>query len=197
MKKLITLLLALSVVFLISTSTYAASITFIHEGSGSGTLNGIAFEDLDFTITAYGDTNNVESYESGFFINHSIATIEIDQLGTYTFDIGTRTFVNQSSQLVGFSRAGSDGADLFNGPQDSSFATWDMLTSIGPVSGSGYLLQWYSGVATNGGDLYFNNEDTNATFQAVVQPVPLPATFILFGTGLLGLVGTSRKKAKE
>ena len=35
----------------------AAPITFTHEGSGSGTLNGVPFGVSDFVITAVGDND--------------------------------------------------------------------------------------------------------------------------------------------
>jgi hypothetical protein len=31
---------------------------------------------------------------------------------------------------------------LYNGPTDAAFATWNMLSSIGPIGGTGKFFQW-------------------------------------------------------
>lgn len=56
---------------------------------------------------------------------------------------------------------------------------WDMLSSIGPITGSGYLGN-ASGVITTGGALFFNFEAMSATFTATVgKTVPEPASWLL------------------
>lgn len=78
--------------------------------------------------------------------------------------------------------------DLFQGPFDSVFASWDMLSSIGPISGTGRLLQWTSPVQTDLGILVFDDIDSvPATFQAVVADPVVPAP----GAILLGTLGAS------
>ncbi|NIN04865.1 MAG: hypothetical protein GTO43_00485 [Armatimonadetes bacterium] len=173
-------------------------ITFIHTGSGSGTLAGAPFDVSAFTITALGDTDNRVSPSSGVFsIDHDVASIEIAGLGTLTFLTGTRTFVNNNVSTVGFSRAA--GADLFDGPTDSVFGSWDMLSSIGPISGSALALQWsvtYGSVETNLGTLVLDGlGSVSATFEAVVgtAPIPAPGAFLL-GTLGAGLVGWLRRR---
>ncbi len=186
MKK--TLVCAVVAMFL-AVSTEAGLLTFTHEGNGSGTLNGAPFSASDFVITAVGDTANRESYSAGWFIDHSSASILIDGLGDFDILTGTRTFVNNNSQMVGFSRAGIRGADLFDGPTDAQFATWDMLDSTGPISGSVRLTQWTNDplIDTGGGILKFHNNSGNGMFTAV----PEPTTLILLGLG--GLVVRKRR----
>jgi hypothetical protein len=60
---------------------------------------------------------------------------------SFSITSGTRFFVNNDDEFVGFSRAGSDGIDLIDGPGNSAFATWTMLTSIGPFTGPGSIEQ--------------------------------------------------------
>ena len=114
-----------------------------------------------------------------------------------TFVTGTRTFVNQGSEIVGFSRAGTGGLDLYNGPLDALFGAWDMTTSIGPILGSSSLLQWLSGpVTTSGGVLAFDNAQTRGTFQAIVgRQVPEPGTLVLAAVGVLALGLARRRRA--
>ena len=170
--------------------TRADLITFTYEGTGSGTLGGVAFPASAFTITALGDTNNRQPNPITFLpgtyqIDHDAASITISGLGTLTFLTHTLTFVNQSVSGVGFSRYYRD---LFYGPTNSAFSSWDMLSSIGPISGSGRLLQWQTGpVETNFGTLVFDDADgIPATFEAVVgqSVVPAPSAIFLSAVGL-------------
>lgn len=188
MKRLVLLCLALAVA--LSAPAFAAPITFTHQGVGSGTLDGEPFGDSAFTITAEGDTTARQSFGAGYFIDHTTAAITIQGLGTFTFVTGTRTFVNNGVDVVGFSRAGLGGLDLFNGPQAAPFGSWDMLSSIGPVAGSGSTLQWGSGdVQTSAGVLFFDPGVSDAVFTAVVgdTAVPEPTTLLLLGAGTAGL----------
>ena len=71
-------LTALVAVGLLSTTAFAvdapaAPIYFIHVGKGSGTLDGVAFANTDFAITARGDTDNRISDNFGLAIEHDSA----------------------------------------------------------------------------------------------------------------------------
>lgn len=189
---------ALSViVFLLASASWAVPVTFIHVAGGNtfdGSLSGNPFSVETFTITALGDTSAQQSAGSGiFFIDHTSAQIEIPGVGTFDFITPTRTFVNQGFDSVGFSRAGASGLDLFN--EESfvgDFASYDLLSSIGPVFIDGFTLQWFlSPVSTSGGDLVFEPRSAeSASFQAIVRDggqVPEPGTLLLLGVGLVAL----------
>jgi hypothetical protein len=182
-------------VFLVvlATNLFAAPIRFIHEGAGSGTLNGTSFTDADFVITAFGDTVERQAYDGGSFIDHTQASIWIDGVGTFGFLSSTRTFVYNAGGAVGFSRAGINGADLYNGPYNEDYRTWDMLSSIGPDTGGAGLLQWgLYDVETDAGILWFSDSECEGLFQANV--VPVPAAVWLLGSGLIGLFGIRGRK---
>jgi hypothetical protein len=165
----------------LSTAASAAPISYVHTGSGSGTLDGTAFGAAGpaaFTITAEGDTDNVLSCGLDCFsIDNLTASIEIDGLGSFLFLTPTHYF---SFGVAGFSSAA---VDLFYSAPLGG--VWDMTTSIGPIVGTGELLQWgFAPVNTDGGVLFLDTAETDSTFTATVQAIPEPALLLLLGTGL-------------
>jgi hypothetical protein len=181
----------------LAANSFGALITFTYTGTGAGSLNGVPFASSAFTITAVGDTDNRQSYSSGYFINHDSASITITGLGTFGFIPATDTFVNNDVNTPGFSRV-TGGGDLYNGPTALPFGSWDMLSSIGPIGGTMTLLQWGNGVATTGGLLDFADANTQGTFAAVVGAASVPdasSTLVLLGCALAALAGVRRKLA--
>ena len=176
-------------------NSYADLITFTHTGIGSGTIGGSPFFNASFRITELADTTNRYSFVGGFSINDITASISIAGVGNFQFTQGTRTFVNNALSVVGFSRGDLEGRiDLYNGPTNAVFASWDMLTSIGPVTGPTRLLQWsfFPTVSTDGGVLIFNDSFTVGTFQATI--VPEPASCLLTTIGLIGISVITRRR---
>lgn len=188
----------------ITTAVFASAasadpITFIHTGSGSGVIGGLTFSDLDFIITAVGDTDDrvvLPNPATGWAIEHASANIEIVGLGTFGFNIATRTFLNTDLNTVGFSRSelgGLEGSDLYNGPMGNPvFDGWEMLTSIGPIIDSDFrIFQFFNGIETSGGILDFTDQQSvSGTFTATV--VPAPTAFALLS--LSGLAATRRRR---
>ena len=186
------LLAQLAVVALaaVSGTAQAVPIQFVTSGAASGTLNGVAFSG-GFQINSFGDTSSRQAIAGGVFsIDHTSSFVTIEGIGQVQILSGTRTFVSQvGTGIVGYSRGGASGLDLYNGPSSSLFSTWDMTTSIGPVSGTGQLLQWGGGLNTDHGVLAFANGLSDCTFTAIV---PAPAA----GLSLLGglMVATRRRR---
>ncbi|MGD1916777.1 MAG: hypothetical protein ACFCBV_11405 [Phycisphaerales bacterium] len=172
-------------------SAAAAPVIYIHEGSGSGTLDGVAF-DSSFTIRALADTDNIVSFSGGLAVQHDSATIDIDGVGSFDFLIDTRTFVNNRVELIGFSRSdggGTGGLDLFNGPFDPALGSYDLGAPFGPILGDGELLQWASTpVDTTGGVLFFDSDFTDARFTAI--PAPGTASLAI----IAGLAAVRRRR---
>ena len=198
--------------FLFCGTLNAQLLVITHTGTGSGTLlnppdgsgSVISFTNASFTITATLDTAyrgelyNSDSARYGYYIDNSPASISINGVGDFTFTSQTRTLVNNSIGMVAFTHGGSDPADLFDGPSDAAFYAWDMLTGIGPISGTASLIQWNPTpyVNTNGGRLIFNDaSDVTTTFTATA--IPEPSTCVaLLGLGALGFAAWRRLHRK-
>ena len=185
MKKLCQVMM-MFVVFLSGSVLVASPMTYIYEGAGSGSLNGVAFAESRFVITAIGDTDDVIVIDSSSsFLNHRSVSIGIDGVGSYEINTQTRTFVNNASKIAGFSRGGDWGADLIWFGPDESFASWDLVTQLDTVSGTGELMQWGSSsrIQTDGGALVF---DDIRNMEMDFTAVPEPCMILMLGAG--GLV---------
>ncbi|WP_163130537.1 PEP-CTERM sorting domain-containing protein [Agarivorans sp. Alg241-V36] len=174
----------------------AGLIEFEYTGTGSGTIGGQAFTDSFFTITEYSNTDDLQSCSATCqYIDAISTTITIDNVGVFDFVSGTRTFVTNG--ILGLSRAGQSGMDLYN---VFNVGSYDLLTALDTVVDSVSFLQWNRSpsVNTSGGKLVFNNGDTTGTFQARFNSpatVTEPTTLAIFAFGLLGLAASRFKKA--
>ncbi|MBE0534152.1 MAG: PEP-CTERM sorting domain-containing protein [Phycisphaerae bacterium] len=171
-------------------SAEATLVAFTHEGYANGHMYDEDHQVVTpfsgrFRITAVGDTSYRQEITYGWYIDHLSASIWIEGHGEFEFLSPTRTYVNSRTETVGFSRGGIQGTDLFNDLVDSRFATWDMLSAIGPVTGPAKLRQWQSDplMETSGGILRLYSGNSDMTFTVAV--VPEPATLLLLGLGTL------------
>ena len=155
----------------------------VHEGTASGTLDGQPFGTtgrVGFVLRATADLSE-RTFQNGttivYQVPHRTALMTIEGVGTVELLTPTRTFVNNDTQRVGFSRnVETSLADLFHGPVDAAFATWDMSTAIGPITSTGLTLQWNlePAILTNAGILFVDTmfaEVDPATFQMFTSEV--------------------------
>src|SRR5262245_17246672 len=100
--RLVKCLLAAIIVALTAPVAQASTITFIHSGiSSGGTLDGVAFDPGEFTITAVADTDDLKFDLGVYFINHLSASIDIAGVGIVTLLTPTRTFSTDDIDTVG------------------------------------------------------------------------------------------------
>lgn len=171
----------------------ATPISFVQTGLGSGSFFGTAFSDTPFIINAVGDTSTIHwdarlGERVGHQINLVSASITVGNEWTVFFPREfAQLVVHNELRSIFFNVTPPDGWTLLGGPTSSLFADWDMLSSIGPVTGEssgGFRFPLY-GVPD--GQLIFSLASP-MTFSATVQPVPEPGTLILLAAGFLALV---------
>jgi hypothetical protein len=172
-----------------SVAAQATPIIYTFSGIASGALGAHSFNNASFTITATADTSQITSLGAGIpDVPDTSAAISISGIGSGTFSISTINVDNQSIPAVGFSDPVQDLAILF--VEDPAFATYDLSTPIGPISGAVGAYNSGAQFATTAGAFSFSSVST-ATFQAT--PVPEPGTISLFAlAGLAHLIWRKR-----
>jgi hypothetical protein len=168
----------------------AAIIEFSYTGTTSGQwLNGAysgqSFFNQAVTISAASLTDLVTSYADGYKVRNSVADVTIQGFAKAAVTSQTAVWVNNSVGRSGFGLWNS--SDILS-LGDSSFNTWNMQSSLGPITRTGVftggVLQTTMGAVLLTG--------TNAmTFTATVVPAPSAAALI----GLVGAVGARRRRA--
>jgi hypothetical protein len=188
-----------------ATTAFAGPITYTVQATGMGCFGsgvtktgsmvvcptGTTFNDALVTITFSGNTANVTNPSAGIFENvpaPGTVTVAVAGLGSATFSDSVGAFVAQSSQAGGF-------ADftLSLDPLDTSnpaFATYDLKSAIGPLSGSPAFASPNEVFPVSIGGFAFTALPAGSTFTATTTVIPEPRIgwefpIILAGGGVL------------
>lgn len=192
MKARIVLLLAALVVLLcVATQANADGVlTYTESDTATGSIGGTSFTGALVTITFVGHTANVTG-SPGFFQNIvGTGTVTIAGIGTFAFTPSTTptdVFDNQVTQVAGIAS--------FLSILDTvapAFATYDLTTPIGPISGPA-LTNLGIAFDTTDGPFILNSVGSNSTFTATT-PEPGSLFLLLFGTFLAGLLTVRRRQ---
>ena len=174
----------------------AAEMIFTETATANGSLNGVVFSNKLITITGEADTNGIHSLTAGVYrIENVPLSLTIQGMATVHFTDEMYVVSNQNNHFAGFiDLTHNSNALLFASQIDN--ATYDLGAPFGPVTGVGGvgLPMTY---ATDGGGFKLTNPPRSVTFQAMLAPVPEPATWLMMlgGLGALGAVLRRRREA--
>jgi hypothetical protein len=183
---------------IVSGLALADPIIFTIQGTGSGTVDSTAFNNVAFTFSVATDTSLITSFtlpgpQAGFETPAVAgADISIGGIGTGTFTDDEQIFVNNTVQTVGLTDISAAGGemDLLDGT-NTAFFTYDLQSSIGPLAMSDIsALNNFLDIPTSLGSVTFTLA-TGVLFTATEAPVPEPATLAFATAGML-LVAVTR-----
>lgn len=162
--------------------------------NASGVLDGTTFTGQTVTIVLTSNTSTITNPSSGIYYDLGTATVSVSGGGSDTFTDSMEAFDVQAVPEAGIVDATvfADLLDVVN----SSFATYALNTSIGPLSGGSVGNSGIQSYATVGGSFEFTSAldvDHPASFTAAA--VPEPGTLGLIGSGV-GLLLIRRRAAR-
>jgi hypothetical protein len=184
----------------------AGLITYTETVTGSGSLGSQAFTDALITIRGTADTSKVQLSGSDFFVAAS-TQVSVASVGTGTFtDMIDVVNIQPNSLPFGDLPPGGDVAELafvvlINATDDIDkdllgnlndvFATYNLQSSLGPISGLADLNK-FSRYNTTAGTFEIDAVSTPGSFSAttdVSSPTPEPSSLTLALVGLLASLG--------
>jgi len=181
------------------TST-AGTIVYEESFTAAGTVNGTPF-DGTVTFMFRSDTTLVfgdcEGTAGMFCTPNGVASFSIQGIGAGQFTDPFFVFDNQNIKAVGFSDAAlEDVLDLGN----ATFANYNLKSAIGPLNSTTYsFTDTGQPLGSSLGDIVIDSVSGTPRFTAVAsnaQPIPEPASFTLFGSGVVGLAAMLRRKLR-
>jgi hypothetical protein len=179
----------LCVGILISAPTYpsfAVPITYTEKAIGSGSLGGVPFTNADVVLTTNGDTVNIGP--SGPGANFGPTTVGVS--GGIPASFVNTAGVLASALLgprpgqvpwVSFYEQRPEGAGFLGSPilgtYSAAFATYQLATSIGPISGATRFFSGGMSFPTTNGDFILTSVAATSTFTATAVGDPHFTTY--------------------
>jgi MYXO-CTERM domain-containing protein len=171
----------------------ADEIDVIATGIGTGSLGGSRFVDAAFTITAISDTTRVVPIGSGGLdvgADNSVVTISVGSVSATVMD-PTIIFNLRGSSAAGIASGTTSSPGVaVEAVHNTAFASYDLLSSIGPLTGTAFtgnpppLLNTTLGAFTLGSVVA-----DSGTIQVVVESSTIPEPASLTSATLVALAG--------
>ena len=190
-------ILAVLFLGLVTVTAEAAPFLDYHFSGGGvyGEVDGSLFNEASFDVHIFGDADNVVN-DFGFYENANLnANVTIfggdlnpsPLIGDFLSDV----YVFSDNGLVGFGTHDNETDQFYVFLQVA--LTYDLKTAFGPYSSDIVSIYNYVDADTTFGGLLFDTVNS-ATFEATeVAPVPIPPSVLLFGSGLIGMIGIRKK----
>lgn len=170
-------------IFAFPVLAFAVPIAYVYTGVGSGSLNNVPFTSAAFTITAYGDTQNVvdPSYPSpgASYFNKPVQVVVVISGFPAAVANGPENFIQQLSNGTlhsNFSLLGYTPAFLLLYQQIA--ISYDLASPYGPFTVENFPRSPYPYIAndlqTTQGLLSLASDTANATFAGVLGATPPP-----------------------
>jgi PEP-CTERM motif len=192
-----TLVLGLASAIVAIGPVLAAPVTYTEQGTGTGSLDGVAFTNASILLTMINDTTDVVSGPTPATVSITgTATVNVNNGPSETFTDPVTVFSRTigPSHIAGF--GGPVGTASILNTVNPIFATYDLTTSIGPISGFDGSIPFT--FPTSSGDFRIDNAQGRTTiFTAVVSPaVPEPSSLTLLGIALASVALLRRRRAQ-
>lgn len=183
--------LAMFLVLGMSASVIGDSISVEVTTVASGSLGSTNFTDATVTIFGLGDTDDV--FVDGFanlLRDGFTATFEIEGVGSGEFTDAIQAVSNNNSELGGFGNVTQGTGLVFI--QNSVFETYDLQSSLDPVSGPALFVFGIPHATTMGNLRILSG--SFGTFSARVGSIPEPGSLVAL-TVVGGLIVLRRRRA--
>ena len=194
MQNTITAALLTSLIF--AGIAFAAPVSYIEQGTYTGTFGGTTFTNALVTFIFTGDTANIVNVAPGQYHNVAgLTTVSVAGIaGTGTFPNSVGPYITQSVRYGLISDLTAYLAIAF--VQSNALGSYALDTSLASVSGPSFVANIGHPFATTLGALTLNSTAGNGTFSAVVSSAtPEPFSGALAGTGLAIICAYRRRAA--